>query len=513
MLAFPTMSEQLELRPFLTPQEKGEIDKLIQTKIPPFNWWLPAVTPAFRWDWPYLRYIQACLDQVTTGEIKRLMIFVPPRHGKSEMATIRYPIWRLEREPDLRIIIGAYNQILANKFSRKARRIATQRPITMSRDRVAVEDWETAKGGGVRAVGVGGGITGQGGNLIVIDDPVKNREEAESEAYRERCWEWYTDDLYTRLEPNGAIILIQTRWHEDDLAGKILASEDGPNWTVVSLPALAEENDPLGRQLGEALCPERFDLPALGEIKTVLGSYSFNALYQQRPSSLEGGVFKRHWWQFYTERPPRLDLVVQSWDMAFKDTKGSDYVAGQVWGVKGANRYLLDQFWDRLDFVATRQAVQRLSAKWEQALIKLVEDKANGPAVIASLRNKVPGLIPIEPQGSKYARAVAVSPFMEAGNVFLPSPSIAPWVDGFIEECAGFPNAAHDDQVDAMSQALNYLRYHGGAALRADSDVRALEQSSDDREEDRQSLEFGRGSDLAPWAPSRWSGIQKGHRR
>ena len=185
-----------------------------------FDVWLDQVTPTWEWRWRHLVYIRTYLDRVTRGDLKRLMLFVPPRHGKSEQTTIRYPTWRLERDPTLRVIVGAYNQILANKFSRKARRIAVQR-LDLSAERVAVEDWETAQGGGFRVVGVGGGITGQGGDLIIIDDPVKNREEANSQAYRDRVWEWYTDDLYTRLEPGGAIILIMTRWHEDDLAGRI----------------------------------------------------------------------------------------------------------------------------------------------------------------------------------------------------------------------------------------------------------------------------------------------------
>jgi hypothetical protein len=266
---------------------------------PSFAQWLSIVTPSYTWHWQYLQYVQAQLDRVTTGECKRLMLFLPPRHGKSEMTTVRYPVWRLERDPSLKVIIGAYNQILANKFSRKARRIAEQR-IPLARDRAAVEDWETASGGGVRAVGVGGGITGQGGNLIVIDDPVKSRDEAESLAYRDRVWEWYTDDLYTRLEPGGSIILIMTRWHDDDLAGRILASDTAVDWTVISLPALAESNDPLDRDEGEPLNPERYDTAALLDIKQTLGSRSFTALYQQTPIPAEGGMFKRSWWKYYT---------------------------------------------------------------------------------------------------------------------------------------------------------------------------------------------------------------------
>jgi predicted phage terminase large subunit-like protein len=409
------------------------------------------VTPTYRWDWAHLRHIRQALQHVTSGACTRLMLFVPPRHGKTEMTTVRYPVYRLERDPALRVIIGAYNQTLANTFSRKARRIAQER-LTLAGDRSAVEQWETSQGGGLRAVGVGGGITGQGGNLVIIDDPVKSREEAESQAYRDRVWDWYRDDLYTRLEPDGAIILIQTRWHEDDLAGRILSSPKASDWTVVSLPALAEDADPLEREPGAALCPERYDEAALFDIKGTLGSYGFTALYQQRPSPAEGGLLPRAWWQYYTRPPARYDELLQSWDMTFKDSKNTDYVVGQVWGRVGADCYLLDQVRARMDFPTTVQAVRTLSARWPEARAKLIEDKANGPAVIATLRREISGLIPVEPQGGKAARVAAVSPVIEARNVWLPQE--APWVGDFVEECAAFPNGRYDDQVDAMSQAL-----------------------------------------------------------
>lgn len=175
--------------------------------VPPFPEWLDEVTPLWQWHVPHLQLIQHQLHRITTGEINRLMLFLPPRHAKSETATVRYPAWRLEDNPELRIIVAAYNQTLANKFSRKTRRIVRSR-LPLSTERNAAEDWETTKGGGVRAVGVGGGVTGQGGDLIIIDDPVKNREEADSLTYRDKVWDWYTDDLYTRLEPGAAMILI-----------------------------------------------------------------------------------------------------------------------------------------------------------------------------------------------------------------------------------------------------------------------------------------------------------------
>ena len=242
--------------------------------VPPFDAWLAQVTPSYSWDWPHLRYIRAALDEVTALRINRLMIFCPPQHGKSQMLTVRYPVWRLEREQHLRVIVAAYNQTRANEFSRDARRIATER-FALHPERSAVEEWQTLLGGSFRAVGVGSGVTGRSGDLVVLDDPVKSREEAESQTYRERVYEWYRSDLFTRLQPQSSLILIMTRWHADDLAGRILASEEGPGWTVVNLPALAESNDPLGREVGAALCPQRYDEAALAERRTVLGSYAF----------------------------------------------------------------------------------------------------------------------------------------------------------------------------------------------------------------------------------------------
>jgi predicted phage terminase large subunit-like protein len=209
------------------------------------------------------------------------------------------------------------------------------------------------------------------------------------------------------------------------------------------------------------LWPERFGPEEIESLKRSLGSYAAAGQLQQRPSPAAGGILKRHWWKFYREAPSGFDEVIQSWDCAFKDTASSDYVVGQVWGRTGADKYLLDQVRGRMDFPTTVQAVKRLTAKWPQTGAKLMEDKANGSAVIATLKHEVEGLIAVNPEGGKEARAHAVSPQIEAGNVYLPDCSIAPWVEGFIEECAAFPNGTHDDQVDAMSQALNRLRSGG----------------------------------------------------
>lgn len=745
-----------------------------------FDAWLREVSPDDNWDWPHLVFIRRYLDAITEGSIKRLIVTVPPRHGKSHQGTIRYPVFRLEHNPTLRVVIAAYSQTLANTFSRQARRIAAER-LQIASDRKAVEQWDTAQGGGFRAVGVGGGITGLGANClpegtmvqtsrglvpieqiktgtkpdkilsynsgrleykeaqaiqvrqgawlyrittasgrvveatgnhrfyvageyreaaslapgelllrlvpqarhkgslrvqevggkrtqghlllsslfrgssryqehsdlqlrspekaqpqvlrrlfacaerqaqasasasdqalprvqlrvsgqlarvqkglcgvlrdelqeqralqvderpaksqveawghtfagaapfsqgfqdhartgqkkgwfrlcelqrngapacsshrqlaneqpcnqlgdalqnvsfqvaqgagfkafyepialverlckqatvydiqvkdnhnffadgflchncIIIDDPVKSREEAESDAYRERVWNWYRDDLYTRLEPGGAVVLTMTRWHEDDLAGRILNSDDAASWTLVNLPALAEDNDPLGRPVGAALCPQRYDETALADRRRVLGEYGFNALFQQRPAPPTGGLFKRSWWQTYRELPA-LDRIITSWDLTFKDGPHTDYVVGLVIGQKGAHFYLLDCIRERLDITDTLPAIVHTFNRYKP-VATVVEDKANGPAVIALLKSKIPGLLAVNPQGGKFSRAAAISPLVEAGNVFVPERSS--WASALIEEAAAFPNAAHDDQVDALSQGLAWLR-------------------------------------------------------
>ena len=367
----------------------------------------------------------------------------------------------------MRIILASYEADFAATWGRKARDLLEEYgpslfDIKVSGKSSAANRWDIeGYEGGMVTAGVNGPITGRGADIGIIDDPVKNDQEAMSVTYQERTWEWYKSTFRTRLQRDGAIILIMTRWHENDLAGKLLAAqeEDGEKWDVISLTATAEEGDALGRTLGQALCPDLFTTAALESIKTAVGSFWWASLYQQRPSPSEGGIIKRDWWQYYRQAPARFDEVIQSWDCAFKDEKASksgtpDFVVGQVWGRRSADKYLLDQVRDRMDFPSTVRAVESLSAKWPQARAKLVEDKANGPAVIATLKNKISGLIPVEPEGGKMARLQAVSPEIEAGNVYLPEPAIAPWIHDYVEEFAAFPNGANDDQCDATSQAL-----------------------------------------------------------
>jgi predicted phage terminase large subunit-like protein len=428
---------------------------------------------------PALSLISQALVDLADGVEDRLIISMPPQEGKSQLASRRFPTWLLHRNPDTRIALASYEHNVARRWGRTVRNDVNIHPrlnLRVRSDTSAAHEWQLdGHDGGMYCVGIGGSLTGRPVDVMIIDDPVKGPREAESQVYRDAAWDWWEQVASTRLAPGAPVVMILTRWHEDDLAGRLMR-EEPDSWRLLNIPAQADhrpengETDPLGREPGEYLTSARGRTPAQWErIRTERGSRTWHALYQGRPTPGEGLVFHRDWWKRY-ERPQwmdpygngellalSMDQVVQSWDMAFKATDGADFVVGQVWGRRGDDVYLLDQVRSRMTFVDTCMAVRSLTAKWPEAHLKLVEDKANGPAVISQLKAVVPGLVAVEPQGSKVARASAVSPFVEAGNVFLPAPEIAPWAEPFIEECASFPLSAHDDQVDAMSQALTRL--------------------------------------------------------
>ena len=307
-------------------------------------------------------------------------------------------------------------------------------------------------------------------NCLIIDDPLKDRAEADSQVVRDNCWDWWTDSLSTRLAPGAPVILILTRWHNDDLAGRLLDAPDGHLWRVVNIPAQAETaSDPLGRQPGEFLDSARNRTVEQWEaIKVRAGSRTWASLYQGRPSPAEGGLVKRDWWQTYhdplwsdapdgTRWATDMDQVLISADLTFKGGDKSDRVAIGVWGRKGAHAYLLDLVCDRMDFTDSVHAFVRLAERWPQANLKLVEDAANGPALMSMLSGRISGIVPVKPTAGKVPRLNAVAPFIEAGNVHIPSQQLASWVGDYVEEHAAFPNGAHDDQVDMTSQALDRL--------------------------------------------------------
>jgi len=403
------------------------------------------------------------LEAVERGQISRLMIFLPPRHGKSLITSAIFPAWYLGKRPDRQVIFATYGQELSDDFGRRVRNFMND-PIhqtifpdcKFAEDSTAAHRFNTVKGGAYYAVGRGGPITGRGAHLLLIDDPIKDRDEANSETNRKSLHEWFASVAYTRLMPGGAIIIIQTRWHEDDLAGWLLHEHAGENWDILSLPAIAEQNEKFRRE-GEALWPERFSLETLNRIRDAIGGAAWASLYQQRPAAAEGAIFKRNYWQFY--RPPltvALNRIVQSWDTAFKKGTENDFSVSTTWGVADNGYYLLHLWRGRVEFPELKRVLVSLAEQWKPNTI-LVEDRASGQSLIQELKNftALP-ILPVKVDSDKQSRVQAVTPLMEAGRIFLPES--APWLSDFIEEMACFPNGMHDDVVDATTQALNYLR-------------------------------------------------------
>ena len=444
---------------------------------------------------PALALIDDALVWAYSTRGARLAISIAPQEGKSSRVTKTGSLWALIRDPERRIGIASYAQPLAEGFGRDIRNWITtfdgtdgtlDLGLRIAPDYGSAKRWQIdGHRGGIVCVGIGSGFTGRAAEALVIDDPFADMEQAQSAYFRDRVWSWYRSVATPRLAPGAPVILIMTRWHEDDLAGRLVAAEDGHRWRVVNIPALADhdpakgQSDPLGRKPGEWLESARGRTAAEWEqIKIQAGSRVFAALYQGRPSPDQGNVWLRQWWRRYqvplwSQHPDvpgaylvrECDEMVMSWDMAFKDTKSSDFVVGQVWARRGADVFLLDQVHKRLSFTDTLIAFAAMVARWPQATRKLVEDKANGTAVISTLKSKIPGLVPVNPTDSKYGRATAVAPFIEAGNVLVPDKDIALFdPEALIDEAAGFPNAAHDDQVDATSQALAELLLDGTGA-------------------------------------------------
>lgn len=394
-----------------------------------------------------------------------LIVEAPPRHGKSELVSRRVPLWHLQQYPDRHVTLAGYGAALPVSHSRWVRDALSEHGadlgVSLAQDSTAADRWHTRAGGSCRAVGVGGALTGFGSHLLVIDDPISNAEEADSEIMRDKVWDWFAAVAWTRREPGATVVVMCTRWHEDDLIGRILAHPElGRQAKRITLRAVAEDDaDPLGRAPGTALWADRYDAKALEEIHATLPARWWSALYQQRPSSAEGAEIKRHWWRWYDELPVKrdsMDFVCASWDCAFRDSDGSDYVVGTVWGVYGSYRYLLDMYRERADFGATVKAVVDVNSRWRPNAT-LIEAKANGDAVINTLTDLVPGIVPVEPQGGKESRVRAASPQIQAGNVYLPKTG---WANELVEEAAAFPLGKHDDAIDSTAQALNWLLMH-----------------------------------------------------
>lgn len=433
---------------------------------------------------PHLALLTDRLCQLARGDIKRLMVFMPPRHGKSYLCSQYFPAWYIGAFRR-RVILASYGATFAASWGRLARNVLTEwgptvYGVRVAQDSSAADHWELEGADGQHGVmhtaGVGGDVTGRGASLLIIDDPVKNMEEAQSPTYREKAWEWYTSTAYTRLEPDGRVLIIQTRWHDDDLSGRILreastahAHVDGGDtepWHVLSLPAIADADEayaitgdtPYTRTEGAALWPERFNAARLAAIRTDVGGSVWSALYQQRPAPEAGYIWRREWFQRYSALGglPQFERVIQAVDTAFKTGVASDYSAIATWGYTKNAIYLLDVWRARVEYPELKRAIHDAAAKWSPRAI-YVEDAASGQSIIQELHRetRLP-IIAIKPQGSKEARAAAVTPLAEAGKVYVPDS--APWVADWLDEHVAFPRGAHDDLVDTTSMALEQIQ-------------------------------------------------------
>ena len=414
---------------------------------------------------PHLEMISSALKDVNRHRTDRLIITAPPRHGKSELISHWFPVWYLAKNPTKRIVLVSHEANFAESWSVKCRdavhRFGDEIGLSIDPGQNRRNYWKVVHGGSVVSAGAGGAIVGKGADIIVMDDPIKNEVEASSRLFRDRMWDWWQTVIMTRLEPGGSAVIMHQRWHEDDLIGRLLKEKDHP-WVVLNFPAIAESGDILGRAEGQPLWPERFPIMVLEERRRRMSPYHFSAIYQQRPSSEGGGLVKRSWWRYWRARP-EFEQMIQSWDLSFGETKGSDYTVGVVLGRRGAETYVVDLIRDRMNARDVITAIRAWAQKYPRAVSKVVEAAASGPAVVQMLRSEVPGLIPVpvRGRGKKEDRLQSVVPLLEAGNVLLPEFDLAPWVGELIEEfCAFTPQgstAPHDDIVDAVVHGLRYL--------------------------------------------------------
>ena len=441
------------------------------------------------------------LEAVTRREIRNLIINIPPRHMKSLTVSVFWPTWSWINVPESRWLFSSYAASMSIRDSLKCRQVILspwyQRrfgdSFRLLDDQNQKIRFDNNKTGFRIATSVGGAATGEGGDFIIVDDPLK-AQEGFSDAARIGANVWWDQTMSTRLnDPDtGCRVIIMQRLHDQDLVGHVMDRMEagGEHYETLILPCEYEPGrkcvtsigfeDPR-KEAGSLLWPERFSRDTVDTLKITLGPYATAAQLQQRAAPIEGGMFKVPWFKFWVPRgasfpvhhtnlddgrihfheqeevPGRFDEQVQSWDFAFKGKKTSDFVAGHVWGKKGADVFLLDRVHERMGINGTMDSILALSESHPEALRKLMEDKANGPAIMEILKKKVPGMIPVQVEADKEARARAAVPYLAGGNVFLPHPMFAPWVLDFIKEFSDFPYGKHDDDVDAFSQYIQQI--------------------------------------------------------
>jgi predicted phage terminase large subunit-like protein len=420
-------------------------------------------------------------ERVATGQCKRLIINMPPRHTKSEFASYLLPAWFLGKFPEKKVIQTSHTAELAVGFGRKVRNLVDSDvykdifpSVGLQADSKAAGRWATNKGGDYFAIGVGGAVTGKGADILIIDDPHSEQEAALSETNPEiydKTYEWYTSGPRQRLQPGGAIIIVMTRWSKKDLTGQVVKAatqRSGEEWEVIDFPALLPS--------GRPLWPEFWSRIELEALKAELPNAKWQAQYMQQPTSDVSAIIKREWWKIWeADYPPQCEFLIQSWDTAFLKTQRSDYSACTTWGVfyhpddtgaEQANIILLNAFKKRMEFPELKQKAFEEWKEWEPDAM-IVEAKAAGSPLIFELRAMGIPVQEFTPSkgNDKIARLNAVADLFASGHVWVPNTS---WAEELVEEVASFPSGEHDDLVDSMSQAL--LRYRRGGFIRLESD-------------------------------------------
>ena len=415
------------------------------------------------------------LERVARGELKRLIVNMPPRHTKSEFASYLFPAWVMGQKPQTKIIQATHTAELAVGFGRKVKNLLDSDiyrdvfpDIQLARDAKASGRWSTDMGGEYYAVGVGGALAGRGADLCIIDDPV-SEQDALSPAALDNIYEWYTSGPRQRLQPGGAIIIVMTRWSIRDLTAKVLqkqAEGGADQWEVVEFPAIFPDTD-------NVLWPEFWSRDELEGVRASIPVAKWNAQYLQNPTAEEGAIIKREWWNVWDhDDPPVVDYVIQSYDTAFTKSERADYSAITTWGVfhpdegDEAAIILLDSEKGRWEFPELKDAAMRLYEEFEPDMV-LIEQKASGTPLTQDLRKMgipVSGFTPGR-GADKFSRMNACSPVFESGMVYAPDTR---WAEEVIEECASFPNGEHDDLADSMTQAI--LRFRQGSFIRTRSD-------------------------------------------
>lgn len=421
----------------------------------------------------HLILLNKYLYQVYRGDLKRLMIMMPPRHGKSSFTSMYFPAWYLSKKPDDRVIFTSYEAGFAATWGYKTRNLINEYHellgVRVSSDSSAKDRWDIAgHNGGMYTAGIGGAITGKGADVLIIDDPVKNAEQAHSPTYRQKTYDWYESTAFTRLEPGGSVIIIQTRWNKEDLSGKILAKE-GHKWKVLSLPAFALEGDELGRNPGEPLFIDRFDTVALNEIKDTIGPYWFAALYQQNPIDEENSLFKKEYIQYCNYSGGVFDLagklvsveectIFQTCDPAASKKTTADYFVLCTWAMTpDSDLVLLDVLRLRLTGPDQIKLFQAQYDKWRPAA-QFVEQAGVGYTLYQFLENEGLPVKPLKPgTADKVTRALPAAARMASGKIFIISAAQKTWGPDFEDEILTFPLGAKDDQVDNLSYAVMVL--------------------------------------------------------